>query len=1058
MSSKFSIINILKIHILIILFANITTAQVSEDWSHRYTGPKASADEPSDLAVDNAGNIYITGRSLVGGDFYNFITVKFNPSGIRQWVAKFNGPPFSNSVGNSIQVDNSGNVYVTGYTRIGSGQIDLLLIKYNSNGIQQWLQQYNGPGNFDDFGISVDVDSAGNVYAGGYSFGTGTSYDFVLLKYNAGGINQWTRRWNGVTNNSDYLKKISVSSNGDVVASGYSFKSTTSNDFTTVKYNTSGDLLWVSQYNSTFNNDDQVTNLKVDNQKNVYVCGISRGSGLGYDFAVVKYNSAGVEQWSQRYDSPGSNNDEARSVDTDADGNVIVGGFSYQPGTQFDFATVKYNSAGVQQWIRFYNGENLYDKAADLKTDVAGNIYVTGSSINTATGSNDVVILKYNTAGTLTWTKSYDGPGNLDDIPVKLVLNNSQEPVVTASSYSYFFSILCGSSDYLALQYSPAGNLEIETRYDGSGLGDDESVAICTDNKGNSFITGFSYDDNSDYDYATLKYNSAGAPLWAVRYDGGNNGTDKPVSIGTDLSGNVYVTGTSRGSSGNNDITTVKYNSSGTYQWEARYNGPANGDDQATGFSVDAAGNSFVTGFSEGTGSGKDYVTIKYSPAGVQQWASRFNGPGNSNDYSNAICIDVSGNSFVTGKATGVSTLLDIYTIKYNSSGVQQWAAVFNGAANDSDEADCIALDPSGNVLTGGKSKSSSSDADGIIIKYNSSGNQQWFRTFSGSALNSKDEIISVAADNSNNIIASGSTNNLISGYDILTIKYNSSGDVLWNASLNGTAGSDDRPNSLLLDQAGNSYITGYTKDLISGINYCTFKLNRDGFKAWEKKYNYIDNDTDKATMMALDTLGNVFVTGFSTSADSKRDFFTVKYTQPKTLSAKILTEARYNTITGKMIPDTVKMIVRSAAPPYNIVDSSRSVTDSAGNCIFGFTNVQNGVSYYLVADHRNSMETWSAAGNTFTANSLYYDFTVSASQAYGNNLKLKGSKYCIYSGDVNKDGIVDLTDLIFIYNRASKFTSGYTIGDINGDEIVDLTDLIFTYNNATDFISLERP
>ena len=70
----------------------------------------------------------------------------------------------------------------------------------------------------------------------------------------------------------------------------------------------------------------------------------------------------------------------------------------------------------------------------------------------------------------------------------------------------------------------------------------------------------------------------------------------------------------------------------------------------------------------------------------------------------------------------------------------------------------------------------------------------------------------------------------------------------------------------------------------------------------------------------------------------------------------------------------------------------------------------------------------------------------------------MKNGRSNIYCGDVNKDGIIDLTDLIFIYNRASKFTSGYTIGDINGDEIVDLTDLIFTYNNAADFISLERP
>ena len=1057
MITKYSQICIFSI-IFLIVIGNISSAQVTQDWTHRYTGPKASADEPSDFTVDIYGNIYLTGKSLVGGDFYNFITVKFNSTGLRQWAVKYTAPPFSNSVGNSVQVDNSGNVYVTGYTRIGSGQIDMLLIKYNSGGIQQWVQQYNGPGNFDDFGVSVDVDSAGNVYEGGYSYGTGTSYDFILIKYNTSGVNQWTRRWNGVANNADYLKKIDVSSNGDIVATGYSFKTATSNDYTTLKYNTLGDLLWVSQYNSAFNNDDQATNLKVDGQNNVYVCGISKGSGLGYDYAVVKYNSAGVEQWVQRYDSPGSNNDEARSVETDINGNVIVTGYSYQPGTQFDITTIKYNSSGVQQWIRFYNGENLYDKGVDLRTDGSGNIYVTGSSINSASGSNDIVILKYDSPGNLLWTRSYDGPGNLDDIPVKLVLNSSQEPLVIASSYSYFFSILCGSSDYLALQYSTSGNLEIETRYDGSGLGDDESVSVCTDNKGNSYITGFSYDDNSNYDYATLKYNSSGAPLWAVRYDGGNNGIDKPVSVAVDQNGSVYVTGTSRGNSGNNDILTIKYNSTGTYQWEARYNGPANGDDIAAGFTVDASGNSYVTGYSDGTGTGKDYITIKYSAAGVQQWASRFNGPGNSNDYSNAVCIDTAGNSFITGKASGIGSLTDIYTVKYNPSGVQQWAAVFNGTANDSDEAVCIAPDQAGNIIVGGKSKSASSDFDCIIIKYNASGAQQWSRSINGTSPNSKDEVVSVATDNSNNIVSCGNINNLNSGYDFITVKYNSSGDMLWSSTRNGTAGSDDKSSSLCMDKAGNSYITGYTKDLISGLNFYTVKYNRDGLSEWEIKYNYIDNDTDKASMVSVDTSGNIFVTGFSTSADSKRDFFTVKYSQAKTISARIFTEGRYNSVTGKMIPDTVKMKIRNAFTPYNIVDSSVSVIDTNGYCNFSFSNVQNGIGYYLVVDHRNSIETWSSAGNSFKANSLYYDFTVSASQAYGNNLKQKGSRFCVYSGDVNKDGIIDLTDLIFIYNKSSKFTEGYTIGDLNGDDIVDLTDLIFTNNNSADFITLERP
>jgi len=1058
MKAKFTFL--IKI-IFILSFTTVyfnSPAQVSEEWTHRYTGPKASADDPTDVTVDNSGNIYLTGQSIVGGDFFKFITVKFNSSGVRQWVSKYEGLPFSNSIGYSVDVDSYGNVYATGYTRVGSGQIDLLLIKYDQNGTEQWKQQFNGPGNFDDFGVSLDLDTAGNVYVGGYSYGSGTNYDFVLLKYNPAGVNQWTKRWNGVTNGADYLKKINLSSDGNIVVTGYSFKNTTFNDFTTIKYNSSGDLIWMRQYNSSFNSDDQAINLKVDPQNNVYVCGQSKGTGLGYDFAVVKYDSSGNQQWLQRYDSPGSFDDVAKSVDLDINGNVFVTGHTYQPGTLNDFITIKYNSAGIQQWTRFYNADNLSDRGVDVRVDQSGNVYVTGNSIKNGNGSSDIEIIKYDNSGNVVWTKSYNGPGNLDDNPVKLVLNSSQEPVVIGNSYSYFFSILCGSSDYLALRFNPSGDINMETRYDGSGTGTDESVALYADNNGNSYVTGFSYDDNSDYDYATLKYSSSGEPLWAVRYDGGNNGKDKPVSVSADINGNVYVTGSSRGASGNNDILTIKYNSAGTYQWEARYNGASNGDDQATGLAVDASGNSYVTGYSDGSGTGKDYVTLKYSVSGVQQWASRFNGPANSNDYSKAVFIDHSGNSFVTGNAAVSGSSPDIYTVKYNSSGVQQWVAAFNGNGNDSDDVNCITTDYLGNIIIGGKSKSAASDFDFVTVKYNSSGTQQWAKYLSGNSSNSRDEIISIASDLNNNILAGGNAKYQSSGYDYVTVKYNSSGDLLWNSNHGGTSGTDDLMSYLSIDLAGNAYVTGFTNDLFSGMNFCTVKYNINGTQDWEKKYNFIDNDSDKASMVKTDTSGNVYVTGFSKSIESTRDFFTIKYTQSKTLYSKIYIEGLYNGVTDKMIPDTVKLILRNATPPYNAVDSSVSVIDTSGNCLLSFSNVQNGNSFYLVINHRNSIDTWSSSGMKFNANSLYYDFTSSATQAYGNNLKLKGSSYCVYGGDVNKDEIVDLTDIVFIYNKASKFTSGYTIGDLNGDEIVDLTDLIIAYNNSSEFISVISP
>ena len=108
--------------------------------------------------------------------------------------------------------------------------------------------------------------------------------------------------------------------------------------------------------------------------------------------------------------------------------------------------------------------------------------------------------------------------------------------------------------------------------------------------------------------------------------------------------------------------------------------------------------------------------------------------------------------------------------------------------------------------------------------------------------------------------------------------------------------------------------------------------------------------------------------------------------------------------------------------------------------------------------DQRNSINTRSAVGNLFSGNYLSYDFTTAAAQAYGNNQVLKGTKYTVYSGDVNKDGIVDLTDTQLIDNDAADFKTGYVPTDVNGDDYVDISDAAIADNNAFNFVSEVRP
>lgn len=160
------------------------------------------------------------------------------------------------------------------------------------------------------------------------------------------------------------------------------------------------------------------------------------------------------------------------------------------------------------------------------------------------------------------------------------------------------------------------------------------------------------------------------------------------------------------------------------------------------------------------------------------------------------------------------------------------------------------------------------------------------------------------------------------------------------------------------------------------------------------------------------------------------------------------------------MTPDTVKVELRNALSPYTLVESKKILLDNAGQGNGLFNSAVEGTNYYLAVKHRNAVETWSKLPQQFTGGSLTYDFTTAATQAFGDNLKLKGTKWCVYSGDVPaQDGLVDLTDEVAIINDANAFVTGSGLGtDLNSDESVDLTDIIIVVNNANAFISKQTP
>jgi uncharacterized delta-60 repeat protein len=372
-----------------------------------------------------------------------------------------------------------------------------------------WTNRYNGPGNGGDLAYAVAVDGSNNVIVTGYSDGGGYNYDYATIKYSSAGVPLWTNRYNGPGNSDDYAQAVAVDGNGDVIVTGYSSGSDL--DYATIKYSSDGAPLWTNRYNGPGNGTDYAFAVAVDGSNNVIVTG---GSGAGSypntysDYATIKYSSAGLPLWTNSYDNGPGNSSSAAALAVDSSNNVVVTGTSGD-GVDHNYLTIQYSGAGVPLWTnRFHGLGNYINCAAAVAVDGSNNVIVTGYSSN---GTNsDYATIKYSSAGVSLWTNRYPGPGNGAGQARALAVDGRNNVIVTGrweaspSSYTY---------DYATIKYSSAGVPLWTNLYNGPGNGDDQACVLAVDHSGNVIVTGYSTGSGDDYDFATVKYVCVPSPL-----------------------------------------------------------------------------------------------------------------------------------------------------------------------------------------------------------------------------------------------------------------------------------------------------------------------------------------------------------------------------------------------------------------------------------------------------------------------------------------------------------------------------------------------------------------
>lgn len=924
-----------------------------------------------------------------------------------------------------VAVDDSGYIYVTGMSTNAPYSSDYYTIKYDSSGNEIWSVRYNSPENGDDIPVAICVDKSGNVYVTGYSSSKISAYDYLTIKYNAAGQLQWSIRYDGTAKLNDKAAAIAIDNECNIYVTGSSYNIYNNEDILTIKYSSTGTIIWIANYNGPDNLDDEAVDLAIDDSNNVYVTGKSRSSSCGWNFITVKYNSLGMMLWNASFNRT-NYDDFPSAISIDRSGNVIVVGQSTDSISEInhDYTTIKYNSSGIAQWIQHYD-LFPFDQPTDLVIDTLGNVYITGISgsppfISVGTYSSRYLTLKYDTFGNLIWSKQFK-PG-VENIATEIAIDFQMNVIVTgfvldtlSTTYYDYATIKYNSNgdslwvayfnafditefakgiavdksgniyvtgvsynfptwfDYATVKYNPGGIEQWNRRYHGPANSIDQGDDIAVDQFGNIYVTGSSTSSITYDDYLTIKYKSNGDILWYVRYNDEEKYYNRATEIAVDKQGNCYVSGhisiPLQSEITSFDIATVKYDESGNLVWIRKYNSPSDNVDIPTDLTLDEYSNVYITGFSYKPITGFDYLTIKYDKDGNEKWVAQYDGFGHY-DYSQKIVVDKKGNVYITGTSIGQFTGSDYTTIKYDSSGNQIWVARYNNVANSSDDAYDLALDDSGNVYVTGSSKNIFGEPDYLTIKYDPDGNEVWSVRYDA-GFNSYDGANALVTDEFGNVYVTGmSTLVGIGSPDIATIKYDANGNQLWVSRYNSPANGQDEPKDICIDKQGNIYVCGNSSGIGTESDITTIKYNNDGEVVWALRYNSPFNYHDVIMSMALDNQGNIALAGYSLFKGG-RTFCTIRYVQEKKLP--FIMERGWNMVS---IPLEVNDYRKTTLFPTAISpawiyqpDVGYIPKDTLANCVgywlkFGIDEVTYMTGFPIPIDTFDLVEGWNMVGS----------------------------------------------------------------------------------------------
>jgi hypothetical protein len=447
----------------------------------------------------------------------------------------------------------------------------------------------------------------------------------------------WVAKYNnGITNGNHQALKMALDNAGNIYVLGVSANANTNTGYVVLKYAQNGNQIWAARYDSTNFPSATPTGFAVDSGSNVVVTGSA---------VTLKYDADGGLLWSAPYAGLAIAVDRSQGI--------------YITGISNSFTTAKFSPSGSNVWTASWQGYPYPNLSQVIAVD-SSNVYVAGREMtsNFRIQGWDVALLKYDLAsGKQIWEEAYGqsliefGYGEMEDL------------VIGASGRVYLEAYLPALPEQCqTLVYNSDGSLIGASSNPTEGV-TVQMYGLAVDTAGNVLITGNNGvpDFYWGCNYGTIKLDTNVNFVWGEFYPSSRIGVSVATSIALDAGNNVYVAGYSAITDTNFDVATLKYDSDGNQVWLQRYDGPGHWNDAGNAIAVDNSGNVYVAGYETETNGFTSMILIKYSPVTIQK----------QSDGSVVLhAYGSPGESFDLQASTNLQTWQDLGTIAADTNGV----------------------------------------------------------------------------------------------------------------------------------------------------------------------------------------------------------------------------------------------------------------------------------------------------------------------------------------------------------------------------------------------------